>query len=73
MNNKLILTLLVIVAIMFFSYNNKQKQVYCEELDNSREVKNIILQKSKEGWKLVSLVSYNETQYSSDFIIVMEK
>ena len=73
MNFKYIIALVVILGIVFSSYNSIPKQIYCVDVDTSRDVKDIILQKSREGWKLVSLVSYNENQYSSDFIIVMEK
>ena len=73
MKNKII-TLVVILGIVFSSYNSTPRQVYCVDLERSTDVQEIILQRSKEGWKLVTLTSYVKGNYNgSYFILVMER
>lgn len=73
MKNKLILGLLIIVGIIFSSYVGEPRRTYVIDVDTNEEAQDVILAKSKEGYRLVSLVAYSKGYTSSDFIIVMEK
>lgn len=74
MRNKLILGFLIIVGIGFFSYIGESRKTYVIEVNTSKEATDVILAKSRDGWKLISLTAYSgTTTFVDDFIIVMEK
>lgn len=74
MENKLkyVIFIILLLAVTSFKFSNP-RTVYAVDLDTSTQVVETIKNKTKEGYKVVSLTAYDTNTEFSDFILIMEK
>lgn len=75
MKRNIIITAVIILLITFISAINKPREVYCEQIGGLSNVKNTILRKSKEGWRLTHITTYSSPSLDENSLslIVMER
>ena len=74
MKNKLkyLVFIILLLAVTSFKFSNP-RIVYAVDLDTANQVVETIKNKTKEGYKVVSVTAYSSGNYYSDFILIMEK
>lgn len=67
--------IIALLLILFISAINKPREVYCEQIEGLDNTKNVILRKSKEGWKLTHITTHSSPSLADNSLnlIVMER
>ena len=74
MENKLkyLVFIVLVFAVTSFKFSNP-RTVYAVDLDTASQVIEIIKNKTREGYKVVSVTAYDTNTDFSDFILIVEK
>lgn len=73
-NNLILVICALLILLMSQTPKQPQKTTICKLIESDKEVQNFILKKASEGYRVVSVTSYQDgSAQISDLLIVLEK